>query len=134
MVNKFMQEAIEEAKIASVLGECPVGAVVVKDGAIIGRGHNLCETKNNPILHAEIIAIEEACKMLNNWRLSDCDIYVTLEPCKMCEGAIANAQIRAVYFGAYNFKGITYKPQEYCGIMEDECSALITDFFKELRE
>lgn len=133
MINKFMEEAIKEAKIAAALGECPVGAVVVKDGEIIGRGHNLCETENNPVQHAEIIAIEQACKVLGNWRLSDCDIYVTLEPCKMCEGAITNAQVRALYFGAYNAKGITHKSQEYCGIMEDECSALLTDFFKKLR-
>ncbi|MDD2504280.1 MAG: nucleoside deaminase, partial [Clostridia bacterium] len=95
-----MQEALVEAQKAYVFDEVPIGAVVVKDGKIIGRGHNLRERVKDPTLHAEIIAIKQAAKALGSWRLSDCDLYVTIEPCPMCAGAVLQARIRQLIFGA----------------------------------
>ena len=144
-----MSRAIELAKIAFDEGEVPVGAVVVKNttGEIVGEGRNLRETAKNALAHAEIIAIDAACKKLGGWRLPDCSIYVTLEPCPMCCGAIINARIDNVYFGAYDLKSgsaesvqrmfelpYNYKPSVYGGIMENECSELLSDFFRRLRE
>ena len=147
MQNLFMAEALREARAAFAAGEIPVGAVIVRDGAILARGHNLRETEQNALLHAETVAIDRACRALGSWRLSDCDLYVTLEPCAMCCGAIAQAKIRRLYFGAYDPKGgfavsnaglmndpgLMHKADCYCGIMEDECASLLQDFFKQLR-
>ena len=148
MINKeiFMKEALKEAKKAYKKEEIPVGAVIVKDGKIISRGYNLKETKVNTIKHAEIIAIEKASKKLNSWRLEECDMYVTLEPCSMCAGAIINSRIRKVYIGTmdektgacgsvlnlfkYNFN---HKVELETGILKDDCREIIQKFFKELR-
>ncbi len=143
----FMKEALKLAQTSFDEGEVPVGAVVVKDNEIVGKGRNRRETSKNALAHAEIEAINDACKNLNGWRLWECDIYVTLEPCPMCSGAIVNARIPNVYFGAYdkNFGccGSTinllelknsFHPNFQGGIMEDECSLILTDFFKKLRE
>lgn len=147
MKNEFMQRAIELAKISESEGEVPVGAVVVRRGEIVGEGRNRRELGKNALYHAEIEAIDNACKRLHGWRLWECELYVTLEPCPMCAGAIINSRIKAVYFGAYdnkagsfgsivNFNNIAYnhKPEIYGGIMEQECSGMLTDFFKNLRK
>lgn len=147
MYNKFMEQALALAKEAYDEGEVPVGAVIVKDGEIISTGRNRRETSKNALSHAEIEAINKACEKLGGWRLWECDIYVTLEPCPMCSGAIVNARIPNVYFGAYdkNFGccGSTlnilempnsFHPHFEGGIMEDECSKILTDFFKNLRK
>ncbi|QSZ27401.1 nucleoside deaminase [Aceticella autotrophica] len=147
MFNKFMQEALNEAEKSLHLSEVPVGAVVVKDGIIIGRGHNLKETSNDGTMHAEIIAIKNACRNLNNWRLSDCDLFVTLEPCPMCAGAIIETRIRRVYIGAENAnsgaagtvydilgkRSLNSTSDIYFGIMEEECKNLLKNFFEKLR-
>lgn len=143
---EFMQEALKEAKIAFSKGEVPVGAIVVLDGEIIGRGHNLRETENQAILHAEIIAITEACKKIGSWRLENADIYVTLEPCPMCAGAIINSRIRKVYFSAYDEKtgclsskinlfdcGFNHRPHIRQGLLEQESMSLLKTFFEKLR-
>lgn len=145
-MNTFMKRAAELAKISADEGEVPVGAVVVKDGEIVGEGRNRRETGKNALYHAEIEAIDNACKSLGGWRLWQCDLYVTLEPCPMCAGAIINSRIKNVYFGAYDkkagsfgsvadFNALPYnhKPQVYGGIMEEECASLLSDFFKKLR-
>ena len=147
MREKFMSEALKLAKEAFLEGEVPVGAVVVKDGEIISTGRNRREKTKNALSHAEIEAINAACEKLGGWRLWQCDIYVTLEPCPMCSGAIVNARIPNVYFGAYdkNFGccGSTlnilempnsFHPNFEGGIMEKECSDIISDFFKKLRQ
>ncbi len=147
MYNEFMEQALALAKEAYDEGEVPVGAVIVKDGEIISTGRNRRETSKNALSHAEIEAINKACEKLGGWRLWECDIYVTLEPCPMCSGAIVNARIPNVYFGAYdkNFGccGSTlnilempnsFHPHFEGGIMEDECSKILTDFFKNLRK
>ena len=142
-----MAEALKEAQLALNAGEIPVGAVIVRDGVILARGHNLREQEQNALLHAETVAIARACDALGSWRLSDCDLYVTLEPCAMCCGAIAQAKIRRLYFGAYDPKGgfavsnaalmnhpaLLHKTECYCGIMEDACTALLRDFFRDKR-
>ncbi len=145
----FMKRAVELARIAYSEGEVPVGAVVVSHrlGAIVGEGRNLRETAKNALAHAEIIAINEACQRLGGWRLPDCSIYVTLEPCPMCCGAIINARIDNVIFGAYDPKSgsaesvqrmfelpYNYRPRVTGGVMQEECSQLLSDFFAELRE
>ena len=143
-----MEEALIEAQKAFEIGEIPVGAVIVKDGKIIARGHNLRERGKDPTLHAEIIAIKEAAKTVGNWRLNGCELYVTLEPCLMCAGAIIQARIEKVFFGAHDPKNgvivslyrIFDDPRwnhqvEYLGgIMEDRCSKILKDFFRKLRE
>ena len=146
--EKFMKEALKEAKKAYQKGETPIGAVIVYDGKVIARGHNKRETKKNALCHAEIMAINKACKKLGGWRLFKCDMYVTLEPCLMCAGAIVQSRIKNLYFGAYDKKGgavgslinipalpdITQKVETTGGILEDECSSLLKEFFKELRK
>jgi len=146
-INNFMTVAVTEAEKAAAKGECPVGAVIVQAGKIIGRGHNLRESENNALLHAEIAAIDEACKSVGSWRLNGCNIYVTLEPCIMCAGAIINSRIEKLYFGAYDLKagaagglldvfdtkGLNHRVEVYGGIMEHECGNLLTQFFKQLR-
>lgn len=144
-----MERAIELARQAADEGEVPVGAVVVKKstGEIIGEGRNMRETGKNALAHAEIIAINNACKKLGGWRLPDCAIYVTLEPCPMCCGAVINARIDDVIFGAYDLKSgsavsvqsifelpYNHRPTVKGGVMETECSALLSDFFKNLRK
>ncbi len=147
MESRFMTRAIELAKIAAAHGEVPVGAVVVKDGEIIGEGYNMREQKNNALSHAETEAINNACNTLGDWRLDGCTIYVTLEPCPMCAGAIINARIKEVVFGAYDLSmgcmdsvtDLSSLPfatgiSVYRGIREDECKQIITEFFKEVRK
>lgn len=144
--EQFMSYALEMAKEAYDDGEVPVGAVIVKNGEIIAKGRNRREKEKNALLHAEIDAINNACKALNGWRLWECEIYVTLEPCPMCAGAIINAHIPNVYFGAYDFKNGScktvvnlfelpygFKPQCTGGILEKECSEILKSFFKKLR-
>ena len=146
--NKFMLEAIKEAKKAELLDEVPIGCVIVRDNKIISRGHNVRESKNNPVGHAEIIAITKASKKLNSWRLNDCELYVTIEPCIMCSGAIIQSRIKAVYYGAKDYKGgafgssidvlkaenINHHPEIVGGVLEQECSELISRYFKNKRE
>ena len=147
MENEYMKKAIALAMECEKDGEVPVGAVVVKDGEIIAEGRNRRETEKNALCHAEIEAINNACKKLGGWRLFGCDLYVTLEPCPMCAGAIINSRIKTVYFGAYDnkagsfgsvadFNRIPYnhKPEIIAGVMEEECSKLLTDFFRKLRD
>lgn len=144
--EKFMHEALKEAIKALKKDEVPIGAVIVKDDKIIARGHNLRETKQNSLCHAEIIAISKACRKLGNFRLEDCDLYVTVEPCPMCAGAIIQSRIKNVYYGTpdnkygavdsvYNIFEIdsNHKVNSECGILKEECSTIIKDFFKELR-
>lgn len=141
-----MRLALDEAKKALGENEVPVGAVIVKNGEVIAYGRNRREKENNALCHAELEAIDKACKALGGWRLTDCDLYVTLEPCPMCAGAIINARIRRVYYGAFDDKAgsfgsvvdfnhlrYNHKPEIYAGIMEDECQSLLTEFFKALR-
>ena len=144
----FMLRAIELANKAAELGEVPVGAVIVRksDGIVVGEGFNMREASKNALAHAEIIAINNACKKLGGWRLPQCAIYITLEPCPMCCGAIINSRIDDVIFCAYDPKSgsvksvqqmfelpYNYKPSVTGGIMQQECSALLSDFFKNLR-
>lgn len=143
----FMDQAIELAKEAAKEGEVPVGAVVVIDGRIVGRGRNRRETDKNALAHAEIEAINEACKTLGGWRLWQCDMYVTLEPCPMCTGAIINSRIKRLVYGASDSKAgscgsivnlfslpYNYKPEVISGLKQEECAALLSDFFKRLRK
>lgn len=143
---KFMKRALARAGTAAAHGETPVGAVIVKDGKIIAGGRNRREQDKNALRHAEISAINAACKKLGGWRLCGCDLYVTLEPCPMCAGAIISARIEHVYFGAYDKKagsfgsiadfnafGYNHKPEVTGGVMEEECSQILSDFFKKLR-
>ena len=141
-----MYEALNLAHEAYAEGEVPVGAVIVKDGKIIATGRNMREKKQNALSHAEIEAINNACKELGSWRLDDCEMYVTLEPCPMCTGAIINARIKTLIFGAYDSKAgsidsvinicdypYNHKPEIYGGICEDECLSIIKKFFENLR-
>ena len=146
-INPYMSIAIQEAEQAAQIGEVPVGAVVVKDNIIISRAHNLRETEGIATAHAEILAIEAACKILGRWRLDDCDLYVTLEPCPMCTGAIINARLKRIFFGAADkkagavgsvvdllrMKAFNHTPEIYEGIMEAECKELLERFFINLR-
>ena len=151
MENKdlyFMNIALELAKIAEKSGEVPVGAVIVdKKGEIISKAHNLRETQKNAVAHAELIAIENACKSLGGWRLGDCTLYVTLEPCPMCAGAIVNSRIKRVVFGSYdmqagccgsvvNFNAYPFNHsfEIVGGVMEKECRELLTEFFNTKRK
>lgn len=142
-----MLKALELAGESALEGEVPVGAVIVKDGEIIATGRNRREKGKNALYHAEIEAIDNACKVLGGWRLWQCDLYVTLEPCPMCSGAIINSRIKRVFYGAsdkkagsfgsvvdFNQLGYNHKPEIHSGIMEEECSVLLTDFFKNLRK
>lgn len=136
-----MNLAIEEAKKALKKGEIPVGAIIVKDNIVIAKAHNTRESIQNALAHAEISAIDQACKYLNNWRLDGCDMYVTLEPCPMCCGAVLQSRINNVYFGAYSLESgcmgtVLNVPALlknnsltiYGGIMEEECKKLLDDF------
>jgi len=145
--EKFIRYAIKRAKAAEALGEVPIGAVIVKNGKIIASGKNMRETKTNALLHAEITAIDRACKRLGAWRLCDCTLYVTLEPCPMCAGAIINSRIKRVVFGAYDKKAgalgsvmdinsfpLNHKCEVKSGVLEEECATLLSDFFRGLRK
>ncbi len=147
MQNMFMKEAIKQAKKAKDIGETPVGAVIVHKGKIIARAYNRRETKKNALMHAEILAINKACKKLGGWRLPDSELYVTLEPCPMCSGAIINARVDKVFFGAYDKKSgcaesvinlfekglFNHNVEVVGGVMQNECATLLSSFFKELR-
>ena len=141
-----MKTALDYAQKAFDLGEVPVGAVIVKNGKIVGTGYNMRETKQNALSHAEIEAINNACKNLGTWRLDGCEMYVTLEPCPMCTGAIINARIKTVIFGAFDSKmgcmdsvinlcdyPFNHKPEIYAGFCEDECKEILQKFFQKLR-
>lgn len=145
--NRFMQLAIEQALIAEGVGEIPVGAVIVKDNEIIAEGYNTREADRDICGHAEINAIKAASKSLDNWRLENCDIYVTLEPCPMCAAAISQARIRAVYFGAYDKRqgacesmmrlydnDLEHRPEFYGGIMEEKNREMLRSFFEKRRK
>ncbi|MDL2276033.1 tRNA adenosine(34) deaminase TadA [Breznakia sp. OttesenSCG-928-G09] len=147
MNEKFMKEAIKEAKKAQLKDEVPIGAVIVKDDKVIARAHNLRESKQISTAHAEILAIEKACKKLGTWRLNDCSLYVTLEPCAMCAGATILSRVDHVIYGAkdpkggciesclqlYEQQGFNHYPDVISGVLEDECSTLLSDFFKNKR-
>ena len=143
----FMKKALEQAKRAANIGEVPVGAVIVKDGRIIARGYNRRESLQMATAHAEHIAIDKACKKLGSWRLTGCTLYVTLEPCIMCTGAIVNARPDRVVIGTHDKKAggmggltdilslaVNHKPAVEFGVLQDECASLLKDFFKELRK
>jgi len=141
-----MLSALEEAEKALKLGEIPVGCVIAYKNKIISKAYNMRETGKNAVYHAEILAITDACKKIGGWRLDDCDIYVTLEPCMMCAGAILNARLKRLYFGAYdeNAGGVGYIEEKifqkesgleiYGGICLDECEQMLTRFFIDLRK
>lgn len=145
--ERWMREAIAEANIAEQLGEVPIGAVIVKDGVIIGRGHNLRETLHDPTAHAEIIAIKRASEYLDAWRLLDCTLYVTLEPCPMCAGAIVQSRVARVVYGTSDHKAgcagtlmnllqeprFNHETELTSGILQAECAQLLKVFFKQLR-
>ena len=146
MDEQFMDAALELAKEAAAEGEVPVGCVIVRNGQIVGRGRNRRETEHTALGHAEIEAIGQACKALGGWRLWECTLYVTLEPCPMCAGAIINARIPRVVFGAADPKcgacgsvcdlfsmAFNHHPQVEQGVREEACAALLKDFFQDLR-
>lgn len=145
--RRFMALALEQARLAAAEGETPVGAVCVMADMIISTGRNRRETGKNALAHAEIEAIDGACRRLGGWRLWQCELYVTLEPCPMCAGAIINSRLRRVVFGAKDHKAgscgsvvdlfslpYNHRPELVTGCMEEECSRLLTDFFRELRK
>ena len=145
--EKFIKEAIKLAKISASEGEVPVGAVIVKGDEIIAKGRNTRESTNNATAHAEMQAIEKACKKLNSWRLCGCELYCTLEPCAMCAGAIINTRIQRVVFGAFEPKfgacgsvvnlfdlPFNHKPELISGVLQEQCSKMLTDFFKSIRQ
>lgn len=147
LAQKFMKKAIKLAERAKNDGEIPVGALIVLNGKIIARGRNRVEKSGRAIAHAEMEAIDKACKKLKSWRLDGAEMYVTLEPCAMCAGAIAGARIKKVYFGAYEKKsgcaqslypvlsenGLNHSTDSVGGVLEEECATLIKDFFREKR-
>lgn len=142
-----MQEAIKEAHKAGDIDEVPIGAVIVLNGEIIARAHNLRETRQSSIAHAEVLAIDDACRKLGTWRLEDAELYVTLEPCPMCAGAIMLSRIKKVVYGAKDPKGgcagtfmnllederFNHQSEVITGVLEAECGALLSDFFRQLR-
>ncbi len=146
--ERYMLEAIEEAKKAGQINEVPIGAVIVLDGEVIARAHNLRETKQSSIAHAEVLAIDQACQKLGTWRLEDAILYVTLEPCPMCAGAIMLSRVKKVVYGAKDPKGgcagtfmnilqderFNHQSEVVTGVLEAECGALLSDFFRNLRE
>ena len=143
----FMNLAIEQAKISASELEVPVGAVIVRNGEVVSVGRNRREIGKSALAHAEIEAIDLACKKLGGWRLWECEMFVTLEPCPMCTGAIINSRIRRLVFGASDYKAgscgsvvnlfdlpYNHKPEVVSGFMQEECSALLTEFFADLRK
>lgn len=147
MDERFMRMALTLADEAAAEGEVPVGAVVVYQGQVIGQGRNRRETAKNALAHAELEAIDEACRTRGGWRLFDCDLYVTLEPCPMCTGAIINARVDRVFFGAFDPKAgscgsvvdlpalpYNHRPEIVGGVLEAACREKLTAFFKSLRD
>ena len=146
--ERCMREAVRQAKKAWKLGEVPIGCVIVYEGKIIGRGYNRRTTDGNVLAHAEIIAIRKACRAMGDWRLEGCTMYVTLEPCQMCAGALMQSRIDRVVIGSMNPKagcagsvlnllemdGFNHKVEVIRGVLQEECSSMLSDFFKELRE
>ena len=146
--EKYMKEAIRQAHKAWKLGEVPIGCVIVRDGRIIARGYNRRNTDKNTLAHAELQAIRRASRIAGDWRLEDCTIYVTLEPCQMCAGAIVQARIPRLVIGSHNPKAgcagsvlnllqvqaFNHQVEIREGVLEEECSAMLTNFFRELRE
>lgn len=146
-MEKFMKAAIRQAQKALKQEEVPIGAVIVKDGKVISRAYNKRQQSKIATHHAEILAIEKACKKLGDWRLENAEIYVTLEPCPMCAGAIANARIKKLVFGAFDKTGtnknlltdilsdnrLNHKTEVVGGVLEDDCKKILTDFFKTKR-
>ena len=144
----YMREAVNEAKKAFELDETPIGAVIVPDGKIIGRGYNRRHSEKNPLCHAEIIAINEAAKYIGDWRIENCTIYVTVEPCPMCAGAIVQARIPTVVFGTENVKAgccgsvlnlmqqekLNHRAEVISDVLKEECSSLMKEFFKNMRK
>ena len=147
MEEKFMKKALKEAKKAYDKNEVPVGAVIVKDGIVIAKAHNLKEIKQDTTYHAELHAIQKASKKLGSWRLTDCEMYVTLEPCSMCAGALIQARIKKVYIGAMDYKTgscgsvlnllkdykFNHEVEIQTGVLKEECENILKSFFKELR-
>ena len=143
----YMRLAIEEAKKAEEIGEVPIGAVIVKDGEVIARAHNLRETAQRAIAHAEVLAIDQACQQTGSWRLEDTTLYVTLEPCAMCAGAIVLSRVKRVVFGASDPKGgcagtlmnllqekrFNHQVEVVSGVLQEECSQMLSEFFRQLR-
>lgn len=146
--EKYMKEAIRQAKKAAAIGDVPIGCVIVHEGKIIGRGYNRRIADKSVLAHAEILAIKKACKKMGDWRLEDCTMYVTLEPCPMCAGAIVQARIPRVFIGCMNPKagcagsvldmlheeGFNHQVETDVGLLGEECSAMLKAFFRELRE
>ena len=146
--EKFMKEAIRQAKKAALAGDVPIGCVIVKDDKIIARGYNKRNAKKTTLAHAELLAIEKASKKLGDWRLEECTMYITLEPCQMCAGAIVQARIPKVIVGAMNQKAgcagsvlnlfqipaFNHQVEFEHGVLEEECSAMLSNFFRELRK
>lgn len=147
MDEKYMKEAIKQAKKAESIDEVPIGAIIVHNDKIIARAHNLRESKQNAVAHAEIVAIQKACKKLGSWRLENCILYVTLEPCPMCSGAILQSRIERVVYGAsdpkggciescmqmYEVNGFNHYPKVTSGVLKEECSELLKNYFKQKR-
>lgn len=145
--RQFMQAALAEARLAYEKGEVPIGAVVVREGRIIGRGHNLRETNADPTAHAEVLALRVAAREQGHWRLEDSTLYVTLEPCIMCSGAIVLARVERLVYGARDPKAgavdslyrlvedprLNHRVEVIGGILEEECASLLKEFFRELR-
>ena len=145
--EKYMREAIKQAKKAAAIGEVPIGCVIVRDGTILARGYNGRNIEGSTLAHAEIIAIKKASKKLQDWRLEDCELYVTLEPCPMCAGAIVQARIPKVVIGAMNPKAgcagsildllqekrFNHQVDKVIGVLQEQCSQMMQDFFRELR-
>ena len=143
-----MLEALKEAELAKLEDEVPIGCVIVKDDQIIARSHNQRDKTNNPLGHAETLAIKKASEVLGDWQLVDCDLYVTIEPCIMCGGAIIQSRIRKVIYGAPDLKGgafgssinilnadnINHRPEVISGVLEEQCSTIIKDYFKSKRK
>jgi len=146
--EQFMREAIKEAKKAGDLNEVPIGAVIVMDGKIVARAHNLREVEQNAVAHAELLAIDQACREAGSWRLEESILYVTLEPCPMCAGAIILSRVKRVVYGAADPKGgcagtlmnllederFNHQSEVTSGVLETECGQLLSDFFRKLRE
>ncbi|MFT8872762.1 MAG: tRNA adenosine(34) deaminase TadA [Sporolactobacillus sp.] len=145
--ERFMAQALEEAKEAALIGEVPIGAVIVKDGLVIATGNNRREQQQQPLAHAELIAIREAARRLGTWRLTGCTLYVTLEPCPMCAGAVVQSRISRLVYGAADPKAgcagtlldlvreprFNHRAAVSAGVMEQQCARLLTDFFRKLR-
>ena len=144
--ENFMRQALKQAELSAAEDEVPIGAVVVKDGVVLAYAHNTRNKSRNAVEHAELVAIQRACSVLNDWRLKGCDLYVTLEPCVMCLGACYNARISNVYFGAFDLSGngcihlaevigrtLNHELTIQGGVLEKECSQLLTNYFKSKR-